>query len=235
MSEAGVWLVRRWHVIRLICTRLPGSVSSWWCPSLDLTHWAAGYGVARASLRLLARRGDPLAHLLTIDTNPVDDIYPLIEHVRTRGRMSRVEKAGWVSADAQIVRQVLRDGRFRTVKQRDRSPFRIAQWILAKTAPDVPNPLEPPSMLVTDPPEHTRLRRLVSRAFTPRALDGLRSRIHDIADGLLRGLAGNAECDLVAEYTSHIPIAVIADMLAIPRDETRYLFAIAESTELSPS
>jgi cytochrome P450 len=144
--------------------------------------------------------------------------------------MSPVEKVGWVTADTQIVREVLRDGRFRTIKQRDRSPFRFVQWILAKTAPGVLNPLEPPSMLVTDPPEHTRLRRLVSRSFTPRALDGLRVRVHEIANGVLRGLEGRAECDLIAEYTSRIPIAVIAEMLAIPRDDTRYLYEVAEST-----
>jgi cytochrome P450 len=74
------------------------------------------------------------------------------------------------------------------------------------------------------------LRRLVSRAFTPRALDVLRTRIHDIAEGLLRGLEGSAGCDLITEYASQIPIAVIAEMLAIPRDQTRYLLAIAEST-----
>ncbi|MGA2869284.1 MAG: hypothetical protein ABSF34_09010, partial [Verrucomicrobiota bacterium] len=165
-------------------------------PVREWSYWAAGYGVPRVSLKLLARHGDPLAKLLTIDSNPVDNIYPLIEQVRGRGRMSPVEKVGWVTADAQIVREVLRDGRFRTIKRRDRSPFRIAQWILAKTAPDVLNPLEPPSMLVTDPPEHTRLRRLVSRSFTPRALDKLRTRIHEIADELLRGLEGSARCDL---------------------------------------
>jgi cytochrome P450 len=199
-------------------------------PVREWTHWAAGYGLPRVSLKLLARRGDPFSQLLTIDSNPVSDLYPLIEQVRTRGRMSPVEKVGWVSADAEIVREVLRDGRFRTIKQRDRSPFRFVQWILAKTAPGVLNPLEPPSMLVTDPPEHTRLRRLVSRSFTPRALDGLRVRVHEIADGVLRGLEGRAECDLIAEYTSQIPIAVIAEMLAIPRDDTRYLREVAEST-----
>lgn len=196
----------------------------------EWTHWAAGYGLPGTTLKLLARRGDPLAQLLTIDNNRANNIYPLVEQVRGRGRMSPVEKVGWASADAQIVRGVLRDGRFRTIKQRERSPFRIVQWILAKTAPDVPNPLEPPSMVVTDPPEHTRLRRLVSRAFTPRALEGLRARIHEIADGLLRDLEGRAECDLITEYTSRIPIAVIAEMLAIPRDETRRLLEIGEST-----
>jgi cytochrome P450 len=178
----------------------------------------------------MARRGDPVAQLITIDTNPVNDIYPLIEQVRGRGRMSPVAKVGWVSADAQIVREVLRDGRFRTIKPQDQSPFRIVRWILAKTDPDVLNPIQPPSMLVTDPPEHTRLRRLVSRAFTPRALDGLRARVHEVADGLLRGLEGSAECDLIAEYTSRIPIAVIAEMLAIPRDETHRLHEISETS-----
>jgi len=199
-------------------------------PFREWAHWAAGYGLPRATLRLLARRGDPLARLL-IDTNRGDDIYPLIELVRGRGRMSRVvRQAGWVSADAQIVRQVLRDGRFRTTKQQDRSPFRIVQWILAKTNPGVISGVEPPSMLVTEPPEHTRLRRVVSRAFTPRALEGLRARIHDIADELLGGLEGRVECDLITEYTSRIPIAVIAEMLAIPHEETRDLHAIGDST-----
>ena len=199
-------------------------------PVREWTHWAAGYGLPRASLKLLARRGDPLAQLLRIDTNPVDDIYPLIEQVRRRGRMSTLRGAGWVSADAQIVREVLRDGRFRTIKPQDRSPFRIVQWVVAKTDPDLLNPIEPPSMLVTDPPEHTRLRRPVSRAFTPRALDGLRTRIREIVDGLLRGLANSTECDLVVEYTSQIPVAVIAEMLAMPPDETRYLQEVAETT-----
>jgi cytochrome P450 len=199
-------------------------------PAREWSHWAAGYGVPRVFLNLQARHGDPLSQLLTIDSNPVDDIYPLIEQVRARGRMSPVKKVGWVSADARIIREILRDSRFRTIKLRDRSPFRIAQRILAKTAPDVPNPLEPPSMLVTDPPEHTRLRRLVSRSFTPRALDALRDRVHEITDELLRGLEGSARCDLVAEYASQLPIAIIIEMLAVPRDDTRYLLAISETT-----
>ena len=199
-------------------------------PVRDWTHWVAGYGLTRASLKLLARRGDPLAQLLRIDTEPVDDIYPLLEQIRTRGRMSTLRGAGWVTVDAQIVREVLRDGRFRTVKPSDRSPFRMVQWILAKTDPDLLNPIEPPAMLVTDPPEHTRLRRPVSRAFTPRALDGLRARIREIVDGLLRGLEDSTECDLVVEYTSQIPVAVIAEMLAMPPDDTRYLQEVAQTT-----
>ncbi len=198
-------------------------------PVRDLAHWATGYGLPRTMLKLLARHGDPVAKLLTIDSNPVDDIYPLIEQVRARGRMSRVPGAGWVSADAQILRKLLRDSRIRTAKPSDRSPFRLGRWVLANTDPRVLNPIEPPSMLVTDPPEHARLRQPVTRAFTPRALDRLRTGIQDLADGLLDGLEGRAECDLVTEYASQIPMAVIADMMAIPRDEAPYLLNVAET------
>jgi cytochrome P450 len=199
-------------------------------PVRDWTHWAVGYAPSRTALNLLARRGDPLAKLLTIDVNPVNNIYPLIEQVRRRGRMSPILKTrGWVTADAQIVREVLRDARFRTIKPEDRSPFRLARWILAKTDPDVRNPIEPPSLLVSDPPEHTRLRRPVSRAFTPRALDGLRARIHEIVDELLDGFEGRTQCDLVADYTSQIPIAIIAEMIGMPPDEAPYLQEVAET------
>jgi hypothetical protein len=168
-------------------------------PIRDVTHWATGYGLPRTMLKLLARQGDPMARLLSIDSNPVDDIYPLIEQVRARGRMSRVPGAGWVCADAEILRELLRDSRIRTAKPSDRSPFRLGRWVLAKTDPGLMNPIEPPSMLVTDPPEHARLRQPVTRAFTPKALDQLRAGIQELANGLLDGLQGRTECDLVIE------------------------------------
>jgi protein-L-isoaspartate O-methyltransferase len=75
-----------------------------------------GYGLPRATLKLLARRGDPFAQLL-IDTSQPKRVYHLVEQMRQRGRISAVVGNGWVTADAQIVRDVLRDGRFRTVKR----------------------------------------------------------------------------------------------------------------------
>jgi cytochrome P450 len=190
------------------------------------SHWLMGYGLPRATLKLLARRGDPFAQLV-IDSNQPKNAYHLVEQIRQRGRISAVIN-GWVTADAQIVRDVLRDDRFRTFKPRDRSPFRVVQRMLAKTNPGVLTGLEPPSLLVVDPPEHARLRRLVSRAFTPRAIDGLRHRIQDIADTLLNDLDDNTYCDLIANYASRIPIEVIAEMLGIPREEIPDLFAFAD-------
>jgi cytochrome P450 len=190
-------------------------------------HWLAGYGVSRATLKLLARQGDPVAQLV-IDTHQPEGMYQLVEDIRLRGRTSSFPGGGLITADAGIVREVLRDDRFRTIKPRDRSPFRFTRWILAKTDPNVLNGTEPPSMLVTDPPEHARLRRLVSRAFTPRAIEGLRLRIQKTADDLLDGLDGHSECDLIANYTSRIPIEVIAGMLGIPHEEIPYLYGFGE-------
>jgi cytochrome P450 len=190
-------------------------------------HWVLGYGLARAALKLLARLGDPFAQLV-IDSSRPENAHHVVEQIRRRGRLSAVVGNGWVTADAEIVRDVLRDDRFRTVKPPDRSSFRVVRWLLAKTDPGVMNPVEPPSLLVIDPPEHARLRRLVSRAFTPRAIDGLRDRIQDIANTLLDDLEGHTHCDLIATYASRIPIEVIAEMLGIPREEIPDLYAFAD-------
>jgi len=191
------------------------------------SHWLMGYGLPRATLRLLARRGDPFAQLV-IDSDEPKNAHHLVEQIRQRGRISAVVSNGWVTADGQIIREVLRDGRFRTLKPHDRSPFRVVQWMLAKTNPGVLTGLEPPSLLAVDPPEHARLRRLVSRAFTPRAIDGLRHRIQEIANTLLDDLNDNTHCDLIANYASEIPIEIIAEMLGIPHDEIPRLHAFAE-------
>ncbi|WP_431232335.1 cytochrome P450 [Mycolicibacterium psychrotolerans] len=190
-------------------------------------HWLLDYGLARSVLTLLAHRGDPFARLV-IDSGRPENTYGLIEEVRRRGRMSPGIGGGWVTADAQIVRNVLRDDRFRTIKPQDRFPVRAVRWVAARTAPDMMNPVEPPSLLVVDPPVHTRLRRLVSRAFTPRAIDGLHDRIHEITNRALDDLDGQSHCDLIEAFAARIPIEVIAEMLGLPREEIPELHAFAD-------
>jgi cytochrome P450 len=72
------------------------------------------------------------------------------------------------------------------------------------------------TMLTSDPPEHTRLRRLVSKAFTPRAVENLRPRIQDIVDGLLDQAAEKGSFELVMDLAYPTPVTVIAEMLGVP-------------------
>lgn len=190
-------------------------------------HWITGYGIPRAVTSLLVRNGNPVAKLL-IDTSQADNVGALTEQIRARGRLSSFAKAGWVTADAQLVREILRSNQFRTIKPYDRSALRPLRWVIEKTNPRLLNPLEPPSMLFTDQPEHTRLRRLVTRGFTPRAIDKLRAKIQQVADRQLDALTTKAEADLIADYTAQIPIAVIAAMLGIPDDDVAFLRQTSE-------
>jgi cytochrome P450 len=72
------------------------------------------------------------------------------------------------------------------------------------------------SMLDRDPPDHTRLRKLVSKAFTPRAIQALRPRITVLVDGMLDAMAARRRIDLVDALAFPLPFAVIAEMLGTP-------------------
>jgi cytochrome P450 len=71
-------------------------------------------------------------------------------------------------------------------------------------------------MLRRDPPDHTRLRKLVSKAFTPRALERLRPRVEELADTLLTALARRGEFDVIRDFAVPFPVTIIAEMLGIP-------------------
>ncbi|AQT70642.1 cytochrome P450 family protein [Streptomyces sp. fd1-xmd] len=74
------------------------------------------------------------------------------------------------------------------------------------------------NLLNMDPPDHTRIRRLVSRAFTPRRTEQLRTPIRATADRLLDALGPAGTADLVAAYAAPLPIVVICDLLGVPED-----------------
>jgi cytochrome P450 len=81
----------------------------------------------------------------------------------------------------------------------------------------------PPSMLGVDPPEHTRLRGLVSQAFTPRMIKRLEPRLREVAHELMDAALTEHRIDLVAALTHPLPVIVIAEMLGIPaRDRGRF-------------
>ncbi|GAA1642655.1 cytochrome P450 family protein [Nocardia ninae] len=74
-------------------------------------------------------------------------------------------------------------------------------------------------MLNSDPPDHTRLRKLVSKVFTARAVERLRPRIIEIADELIAAVAAKDEIDLLAEFAYPLPLTVICELLGVATDD----------------
>src|SRR5688572_20488932 len=74
-----------------------------------------------------------------------------------------------------------------------------------------------PPLLRMDPPDHTRLRTLVSKAFTPRAVEALRRRIEELVDELVGGMG--PEADVVSELAIPLPVMVISEMLGVPFED----------------
>ena len=84
--------------------------------------------------------------------------------------------------------------------------------------PDLSSPvsLDLPILLFMDPPDHTRLRRLVSRAFTPRTVEQLRPHVAELIDGLLDGLDPSSGFELIETIAYPLPVTVICELLGVP-------------------
>ena len=71
-------------------------------------------------------------------------------------------------------------------------------------------------MLLQDPPTHTRLRKLVKKAFTPRAIEAWRPRVEAITQELLDRVAGSGRMDLIADLARPVPATLICELLGVP-------------------
>ncbi|WP_413809050.1 cytochrome P450 family protein [Streptomyces sp. OE57] len=74
-------------------------------------------------------------------------------------------------------------------------------------------------LLNIDPPDHTRLRRLVSKAFTPRRVAAFAPRVRTLTDQLIDAFEGRGEADLIHEFAFPLPIYAICDLLGVPRED----------------
>jgi cytochrome P450 len=124
-----------------------------------------------------------------------------------------------VATSHPVAAEVLRSTAFGVGFDRSRAP-RWMQWVLRVTEDlETSGVAEPPSMLVVDPPDHTRFRRLVSRSFTPRATASFEPVVQRTAERLLDALGGHAgPVDLIGAYAAELPVLVIAELLGVPTD-----------------
>jgi cytochrome P450 len=145
------------------------------------------------------------------------DPYPAYKALQEMGPVCRDDAGLWLATTYDAALAVFRSpdlgqgrgerSRLRSDPRHDRSP---ALQTLGRMLPFI------------DPPDHTRLRTLIARAFTPRAVERLRGFVTDLADGLIDGLiasggpAGTVE--VMGDFADHIPVAVICELLGAPHD-----------------
>jgi cytochrome P450 len=147
------------------------------------------------------------------------DPYPMYAELRERAPWLRSTLTrGWVVSRYDDVVSLLRDPRFSALDRNNRMYPRIRKR-LEETGVLAPGEQESFSMLRSDPPEHTRLRTLVNKAFTPRAIERWRGRIVGIVDELLDRLAKQDRVELVSEFAAPVPMLVIAEMLGVPGED----------------
>ncbi len=96
-----------------------------------------------------------------------------------------------------------------------------------------PNAVKQPggvSIITMDPPRHVKMRRLVNRGFTPRAVNAMEPKIREIAVGLLDRLTDRDECDFVLDVASQLPLAVICGLMGIPEQHWPLMFQLTNQT-----
>ncbi|MGW0509522.1 cytochrome P450 [Streptomyces olivaceoviridis] len=169
----------------------------------------------------------------------VADPYPAYAELRARGRVIRYEPTDqWLVPHHADVSALLRDRRLGRTYQ-----HRFGHEEFGRTPPPPEHEpfhtLNDHGMLDLEPPDHTRIRRLVSKAFTPRTVERLRPYVEGLANDLVAALVGNGGGDLLKDVAEPLPVAVIAEMLGIPeadRGQLRPWSAdICGMYELNPS
>jgi cytochrome P450 len=176
-------------------------------------HWGA-----RTLSKRYAKKGNPLERML-FEPGARQNPYPLYEELRSRGRVVKSGAIANATVDYAVISGALRDASSFSVNfgESTETP-RAMRWLFRPPDPNIASVVEAPALLGVDPPTHTRYRRLVSKPFTPRALQQVTDRVEERAVELLDGLAGRNRVDIVREYANLLPVAVIAEILGVPAD-----------------
>ena len=136
------------------------------------------------------------------------DPYPFYRRLREQDPVHQTPMGFWVLTRYEDCVAVLRDPRF------GREEFQ--QMLTAVYGDDTEKPVLPRSMLFRDPPDHTRLRALVSKAFTPRTIEVMRDHIQEIVDRLLGRALARGGMDVMEDLAYPLPVTVICEMLGVP-------------------
>jgi cytochrome P450 len=155
-----------------------------------------------ATLRRIELNWDPL------DESLKDDPHPVWRRMRDEAPLYRNDRYDfWALSRFDDVDSV----------SRDPQTFSSAHGTVLEMMSD--EAWQQPMMIFLDPPEHTRLRRLVSRAFSPRRISELEAFVRQLCGSLLDAQRGREEWDFVTQFGALVPANVIATILGVPADE----------------
>jgi cytochrome P450 len=150
----------------------------------------------------------------------IRDPYPHYERLRTTDPMHLTPFGTYVASRHAEASLVLRDKRF----GKD-----FVERTIRRYGPDI---MEEPVfrsmshwMLQQDPPDHTRLRGLVVKAFTARRVEDMRPRIQQVVDQTLDRIAGRGHMDLIEDFAFRLPVTIICDMLGIPEEHREVFYS----------
>ena len=169
-----------------------------------------------------AAQAEPLFNPLSPDF--IRDPYPHYERMRATDPMHVTPFGAIVASRHAEVSLVLRDKRFGKAFV-DRSTRRYGPDIMAEPIFRSMSHW----MLQQDPPDHTRLRGLVVKAFTARRVEDMRPRIREVVDQTLDAVIDRGRMDLIADFAFRLPVTIICDMLGIP-EEHREVFYTSSRT-----
>ena len=136
------------------------------------------------------------------------DPYPFYRRLREQDPVHQSPLGIWVLTRYDDALMVLRDPRF--------GREGLAELMEARLGAGSVRPTNTRDMLFRDPPDHTRLRSLVSRAFTPRVVEAMRPHIQEIVDELLDRVEGARGMDVIEDLAYPLPVRVICEMLGVP-------------------
>ena len=185
-------------------------------PTKPLIRWGLGHGLPRAVISRAARQGELQGRLIMSGAQQgrTDRLAPLFAELHQSGVLVH-GKFTSLTGNHRAVNEVLSSSDFITgLVRATGSMSRLSDW----AATEVFNPLQPPSLLVSEPPDHTRYRKLLTRVFTMRAVEKLRGRTEQIAAELLDAIDPHTDVDLIEAYCGQLPIVVISEVLGVPDD-----------------
>jgi len=171
----------------------------------------------------------------------VSDPYPLYRKLRERQPVRKDPIAPvWIITSYDETLATLRDPRFKKDPfASQRLPETVREQLQMSIGESFRGSVETTSMLFLDPPEHTRVRAIFTRTFTPRRLESLRPRIEQICEKWLDRIEQRGRMELMGDLAAPLPVTVIAELLGFPPEDYQQIKEwsddMAEALGLNPS